>query len=304
MIMPIVVFLYGSYHLYVTDLGNVRAVTDASGTIEKTFDYYPFGESYESVASANPGQDFRYGGKQTEDKFGNREVYDFSARWYSPVFGRFQTMDPLCEKYYSLSPYAYCANNPMNVVDPSGEEFKRIWRHNEIIIKTTIYYLPGAKESARLASNFWNNRNTDAYVKDDVTYPIRYDISIIPIASKLKDSGDNWNTYEVVPSGRLISKKDPERKLAGQADGPKNNILKIDKAYSVYFRGRISTTGAHEIGHLLGMKHKQGTVMSVSQDNERTLDVDQDQINMMIESGYGLDEYSIGYKISKLLWGK
>lgn len=44
--------------------------------------------------------------------------------------------------------------------------------------------------------------------------------------------------------------------------------------------------------------------MSVSQDNERTLDVDQDQINMMIESGYGLDEYSIGYKISKLLWGK
>lgn len=111
----------GSYHFYVTDhLGNVRAVTDASGTIEKTFDYYPFGESYESVASTNPGQDFRYGGKQTEDKFGNREVYDFSARWYSPVFGRFQTMDPLCEKYYSLSPYAYCANNPMNNTDVTG----------------------------------------------------------------------------------------------------------------------------------------------------------------------------------------
>ena len=40
----------GSYHFYVTDhLGNVRAVTDASGTIEKTFDYDPFGESYESM---------------------------------------------------------------------------------------------------------------------------------------------------------------------------------------------------------------------------------------------------------------
>ena len=111
----------GSYHFYVTDhLGNVRAVTDATGTIEKTFDYYPFGESYESVASANPGQDFRYGGKPKENKFGNREVYDFSARWYSPVFGRFQTMDPLCEKYYSLSPYAYCANNPMNNTDVTG----------------------------------------------------------------------------------------------------------------------------------------------------------------------------------------
>ena len=125
----------GSYHFFVTDhLGNVRAVTDASGTIEKTFDYYPFGESYESVASANPGQDFRYGDKPKENKFGNREVYDFSARWYSPVFGRFQTMDPLCEKYYSISPYAYCANNPMNVVDPNGMDSYLLFNDGSVVL--------------------------------------------------------------------------------------------------------------------------------------------------------------------------
>lgn len=37
---------------------------------------------------------------------------------------RFTTMDPMCEKYYHLSPYAYCGNNPVNAVDPSGMD---IW---------------------------------------------------------------------------------------------------------------------------------------------------------------------------------
>ena len=31
-------------------------------------------------------------------------------------------MDPLCEKYYNMSPYAYCANNPVMCIDPDGKE--------------------------------------------------------------------------------------------------------------------------------------------------------------------------------------
>lgn len=34
---------------------------------------------------------------------------------------RFTTMDPLAEKYYSISPYAFCAGNPVNLVDPEGQ---------------------------------------------------------------------------------------------------------------------------------------------------------------------------------------
>lgn len=32
-------------------------------------------------------------------------------------------MDPLAEKYYSISPYAYCAGNPVNIVDPDGADW-------------------------------------------------------------------------------------------------------------------------------------------------------------------------------------
>ena len=38
------------------------------------------------------------------------------------VGARFTTMDPLCEKYYSVSPYAYCGGAPVNAVDPDGKE--------------------------------------------------------------------------------------------------------------------------------------------------------------------------------------
>jgi len=33
-------------------------------------------------------------------------------------------MDPLCEKYYNVSPYAYCANNPVRFIDPDGKEVR------------------------------------------------------------------------------------------------------------------------------------------------------------------------------------
>ena len=45
-----------------------------------------------------------------------------TARKYDPVLGRFTTADPMAEKYYGVSPYAYCLNNPLNMVDPDGKD--------------------------------------------------------------------------------------------------------------------------------------------------------------------------------------
>ena len=46
---------------------------------------------------------------------------DFGARQYNPTLRRWMTPDPLSEKYYGVSPYAFCNNNPVNFVDPDGE---------------------------------------------------------------------------------------------------------------------------------------------------------------------------------------
>jgi RHS repeat-associated protein len=51
-------------------------------------------------------------------------LYDFEARTYDPATGRFLSIDPMVEKYYSISPYAYCANNPVKFVDSDGRDIK------------------------------------------------------------------------------------------------------------------------------------------------------------------------------------
>lgn len=47
-------------------------------------------------------------------------LYAYSARYYESAVGRFTTVDPHAEKYYSISPYVYAANNPIKVTDPTG----------------------------------------------------------------------------------------------------------------------------------------------------------------------------------------
>jgi uncharacterized protein RhaS with RHS repeats len=65
-------------------------------------------------------------------------LYDFIARGYDPVTGRFLTPDPLAEKYYSISPYAYCGNNPMNRIDPDGMDDYSVNQKGQIeLIKKT-----------------------------------------------------------------------------------------------------------------------------------------------------------------------
>ena len=51
-------------------------------------------------------------------------TYDYGARQYDPILGRWDRMDPLCEKYYHISPYVYCHNNPVMLIDPDGREVK------------------------------------------------------------------------------------------------------------------------------------------------------------------------------------
>ncbi len=50
------------------------------------------------------------------------DTYDCGARGMYPALMRFTTPDPLAEKYYSVSPYAYCGDNPVNLIDPDGRE--------------------------------------------------------------------------------------------------------------------------------------------------------------------------------------
>ncbi len=85
---------------------------------EQRMQYYPSGLPWNT--NWNPSyQPYKYSGKEFIEMHGLDE-YDSEARWYYPAIMRTTSMDPMCEKYYSISPYAWCGNNPVNYVDPDG----------------------------------------------------------------------------------------------------------------------------------------------------------------------------------------
>ena len=86
-------------------------------------DYYPFGTPFGEVASGTypDYQPYKYNGKEL-DRMHGLDTYDYGARQYNPIAARWDRMDPLCEKYYDVSPYAYCGNNPINAIDPDGKK--------------------------------------------------------------------------------------------------------------------------------------------------------------------------------------
>ena len=110
------------YHYYLKDhQGNNRVVMSSSGTVEQVNHYFPYG--YLFGESTNSGtQKYKYNDKEFDMTHG-LHWYDYGARHYDPCIMRFTTMDPMCEKYYNLSPYAYCGNNPVNAVDPLGMDW-------------------------------------------------------------------------------------------------------------------------------------------------------------------------------------
>ena len=115
------------YHFYyIKDLlGNVREtyVHPEAGYKEciQRMQYYPSGLPWLEAYSPSE-QPYKYNGKEFIEMHGLDE-YDSKARWYYPAICRTTTMDPLAEKYYPTSPYAWCGNNPVRFVDPDGMDW-------------------------------------------------------------------------------------------------------------------------------------------------------------------------------------
>jgi RHS repeat-associated protein len=119
----------GKYHYYLKGhQGNNRVVINQSGAVEETNHYYPFGGVF---ASSNNVQPYKYNGKELDTKKG-LNWYDYGARMYDAALGRFTTNDPLAEKYYSISQYAYCLNNPIKFIDVDGR-LPRIYIERKVL---------------------------------------------------------------------------------------------------------------------------------------------------------------------------
>ena len=132
--------------------GSVRTVVDGDTGIEAN-DYYTFGkriplpvsgavpvtepaevtESLEATVASTgsatvataptfPNR-WLFSGKESQSFLSaSIPLLDFGARMYDPTTARWTAQDPLAEKYYAVSPYAYCLGNPISLLDPNGTD--------------------------------------------------------------------------------------------------------------------------------------------------------------------------------------
>lgn len=203
-------------HYYTKDhLGNNRVVVNEDGTVEQTTHYYPFGGVFADAGTNSALQPYKYNGKELDRTHG-LDTYDYGARQYYAPLLIWDRVDPLCEKYYHLNPYAYCGNNPVNAIDKEG---KYISYTNSSDGLTYIYY----------KGNFYH----DSFVRKGNSYiPIGNPVYVKPIENNLM--------YQTLQSLRLMaSSKDANikmvfDKLSDLNSGKEHNIIKGNKNRGSY----------------------------------------------------------------------
>ncbi|MBR5907489.1 MAG: hypothetical protein IKZ50_03740 [Bacteroidales bacterium] len=141
---------YETLYLVKDHLGSVRVITDSMGNVLERNDNYPYGlrtdlgrnyptlpEKYrvrlpsstsafstDYISETSPTaavQPYKllYNGKELQ-LMAQTPLIDYGARQYNPVTTRWNAPDPLCEKDMNHSPYSYCKNSPIVLVDLLG----------------------------------------------------------------------------------------------------------------------------------------------------------------------------------------
>ena len=191
---------YTVYHHITDHLGSVRAITDAgTGTVVETSDFLPFGTRWSLTSGSSTAtvtdaaNRWRYSGKE-EQKAINAALplLDYGARMYDPAIARWMSVDPMAEKYYPMSPYGYCAGNPIIIIDPDGkiilfskdadnsfkEKFSNVVRfmnnhytsYNLAKLQDSdiVYYISPVSSSDGKSSSHFNPDNKTIYWDPDV----------------------------------------------------------------------------------------------------------------------------------------
>lgn len=111
---------YSYEYTLVDHLGNGRVYFDINAGVARKIqetNYYPFGLDIQSVISGTENK-YQFNGKEKQDL---EKMYDYGARFYDPVIGRWNVPDPASEYYTEITPYSYAGNDPVGFTDKDGE---------------------------------------------------------------------------------------------------------------------------------------------------------------------------------------
>jgi len=112
------IFFYHSDHL-----GSTSYITDKDANITQFDAYLPYGELLVDEHSSSEDMPYKFNGKELDEETG---LYYYGARYMDPRISMWLGVDPLMEKYPNLSAYCFTADNPINIIDFTGLDLRKV----------------------------------------------------------------------------------------------------------------------------------------------------------------------------------
>ncbi|MBB6236396.1 RHS repeat-associated protein, partial [Pedobacter sp. AK013] len=222
-------------------LGNVRTTfyknpnTNQLEILQRD-DYYAFGLRKKALAGASNNK-YLYNGKELQEEL---EQYDYGARLYDPVIGRFNVVDRFAEKYSSTSSYGYSANNPINLIDINGDSLWVSYAGNKILYNNGSFY--NSDGSAYTGRGVKTDKNGNVTGYKGFLGQVFNALNSIGgtdegngLLNELQTSSNNYTIQNSTTNDFVVN---PAQRVAGYA-----NQLKTDPQYA----NQLATTAASEM---------------------------------------------------------
>lgn len=147
-------------------LGSIRVVLNSTNSVVSAQDYDCWGYSLENRTYNSSAMKYDFTGKERDDE----TSYDyFGARYYDSRIGRWGQVEPLLDNNISITPYNYCRNNPVILIDPNGAWDEYVNESGEYLGSDND---PNSNEVRVINQESWNKKTsynkTNAEIRKDL----------------------------------------------------------------------------------------------------------------------------------------
>ena len=152
----------------------------------------------------------------------------------------------------------------MKFVDPNGKDYDVYYDGKSFTISATYFTDENSAESANNATAFWNNLNGQ-YTMDGL--PIRFDFKAIVISSEEIPAG--VKTESIIKGKANVTVSGNTYMLSDLPDANINGVTNSGRVVTVDKNRATPLTGAHEIGHTVGLQHSNNGLMTAASSNPK-----------------------------------